>query len=88
MVFLVVACLLVKGVVMLWKVDDKATKDFMVDYYKQVQAGNGRSAALRAAQRETMKRKGRAHPYYWAAFIVIGDPTPIPLDGPTIPIAS
>ncbi len=75
-------------VVSLWKVDDKATKDFMVDYYKQVQAGNGRSAALRAAQRETMKRKGRAHPYYWAAFIVIGDPTPIPLDGPTIPIAS
>jgi len=64
----------------LWKVDDAATKEFMVAYYAHVQAGRGRSAALRAVQRSMRQNPQRAHPYYWAAFVVIGDAAPLPRD--------
>ncbi|MFO0701109.1 MAG: tetratricopeptide repeat protein [Nitrospira sp.] len=62
----------------LWKVDDAATTEFMVAYYRHLQAGLGRSAALRAVQRSMKENPKRAHPYYWAAFVVIGDASPLP----------
>lgn len=61
----------------LWKVADEATKDLMVDYYKRLLKGEGRSEALRNAQLSMMKSKDRSHPYYWAAFVPIGDWTPL-----------
>ncbi len=57
----------------LWKVDDAATKDLMIDYYRRLQAGAGRSQALREAQLTMLKDPARAHPYYWASFIAIGE---------------
>jgi len=62
----------------LWKVDDVATTEFMVAYYRHLQAGMGRSAALRAVQRSMRENPKRAHPYYWAAFVVIGNASPLP----------
>jgi CHAT domain-containing protein len=56
----------------LWKVDDAATKDLMIDYYRRLQAGAGRSQALREAQLTILRNPARAHPYYWASFIAIG----------------
>lgn len=61
----------------LWKVADDATKDLMVDYYQRLLIGEGRSEALRNAQLTMMKSKDRSHPYYWAAFIPIGNWTPL-----------
>jgi CHAT domain-containing protein/Tfp pilus assembly protein PilF len=61
----------------LWKVADDATKDLMVEYYERLLNGEGRSAALRAAQRTMMTSPMRAHPYYWAAFVPIGQWTPL-----------
>lgn len=61
----------------LWKVADDATKDLMVDYYKRLLKGEGRSEALRNAQLTMMKSKDRSHPYYWAAFVPIGDWRPL-----------
>jgi len=60
-------------VMSLWKVDDAATRDLMVDYYRRLQAGEGRSEALRQAQLAMLHSKDRRHPYYWASFIVSGD---------------
>ncbi len=57
----------------LWKVNDAATKDLMIDYYRRLQAGTGRSQALREAQFTMLKDPARAHPYYWASFITIGE---------------
>jgi CHAT domain-containing protein len=57
----------------LWKVDDAATRDLVADYYRRLGAGAGRSQALREAQLAMLKDPGRRHPYYWAAFIVIGE---------------
>ncbi|MCB1933817.1 MAG: tetratricopeptide repeat protein, partial [Candidatus Accumulibacter sp.] len=61
----------------LWKVDDVASKELMVDYYGRLLAGEGRSGALRAAQKAMMTTPGRQHPYYWAAFVPIGNWTPL-----------
>ena len=61
----------------LWKVADEVTKDLMVEYYQRLLQGEGRSAALRAAQRTMIMSQGRAHPYYWAAFVPIGHWTPL-----------
>jgi CHAT domain-containing protein/Tfp pilus assembly protein PilF len=61
----------------LWKVADEATKDLMVDYYQRLLKGEGRSEALRNAQLTLMKSKDRSHPYYWAAFVPIGDWRPL-----------
>ncbi|MDR4469259.1 MAG: CHAT domain-containing protein [Nitrospira sp.] len=61
----------------LWKVADDATKDLMVDYYQRLLKGEGRSEALRNAQLTMMKSKDRSHPYYWAAFVPIGDWRPL-----------
>ena len=61
----------------LWKVSDEATKDLMVDYYQRLLKGEGRSEALRNTQLTMMKSKDRSHPYYWAAFVPIGNWTPL-----------
>ncbi len=64
----------------LWQVADDATKDLMVDYYKRLLNGEGRSEALRNAQLTMMKSKDRSHPYYWAAFVPIGNWAPLVKD--------
>ncbi|MDB9492181.1 tetratricopeptide repeat protein [Dolichospermum circinale CS-534/05] len=67
-------------VISLWKVDDNATKDLMVDYYKGLVAKHGRSEALRQTQLKMLRGelgKEYQHPYYWAAFIPSGDWRPM-----------
>jgi CHAT domain-containing protein len=67
-------------VISLWKVDDNATKDLMVDYYKGILANRGRSEALRQTQLKMLRGelgKEYQHPYYWAAFIPSGDWRPM-----------
>ncbi|MFZ4441274.1 MAG: CHAT domain-containing protein, partial [Syntrophales bacterium] len=68
-----------KSLVMsLWEVPDKETKELMVSFYKNLKSGKmNRAAALRNAalkQRETVKaRYGSDNPYYWAAFVFLGE---------------
>jgi CHAT domain-containing protein len=66
--------------VSLWKVDDAAARELMVDYYQRLLKDEGRSGALRAAQRAMMASPARQHPCYWAALVPIGDWTPLPTD--------
>ena len=61
----------------LWKVADAATKDLMLDYYKRLLKGEGRSAALRDAQRTMIGSQEHSHPYFWAAFVPIGNWAPL-----------
>ncbi len=64
-------------VMSLWDVDDDATKDLMVAWYKRIRAGEPRGAALRAVQLEMLRGKRGGgqwrHPALWAAFVAIGD---------------
>jgi CHAT domain-containing protein/tetratricopeptide (TPR) repeat protein len=63
----------------LWKVDDAATVAFMTSFYKRLKAGEGRSDALAAVQKEFKEGPIPAwqHPYYWAAWQLVGDWRPI-----------
>jgi CHAT domain-containing protein len=58
----------------LWNVDDQATSRLMVAFYARLRAGVGKAEALRAAQAEV--RAAYPHFYYWAAFVLTGDPGP------------
>jgi CHAT domain-containing protein/tetratricopeptide (TPR) repeat protein len=60
-------------VMSLWEVADRPTRELMVDYYKGLQAGQGRSEALRSVQLKMLRSRDRQHPYYWAAFIESGE---------------
>ena len=62
----------------LWKVPDQETKDLMTLFYQKKLSGTTTSAALRQAMLESrdarMKSTGAAHPYFWSAFILVGNP--------------
>ena len=60
-------------VMSLWDVADRPTRELMVDYYKGLQEGRGRSEALRNVQLKMLRSRYRQHPYYWAAFIESGE---------------
>jgi CHAT domain-containing protein len=50
----------------------------MVNFYRNLQKGTGHGEALRQAtlkQRDIVKKRyGHDHPYYWGAFVFLGDP--------------
>ena len=55
----------------LWKVLDRETSRFMIDFY-QFQSDRSAKAAYLAAVRKHCRRDGiLVHPYYWAAFIFV-----------------
>jgi tetratricopeptide (TPR) repeat protein len=56
----------------LWNVDDEATAVLMESFYSHLQAGLGKAEALKQAQVEV--REEYPSPYYWAAFVLSGDP--------------
>jgi CHAT domain-containing protein/tetratricopeptide (TPR) repeat protein len=60
-------------VMSLWQVDDFATRDLMIRFYKLLDKGKGRGASLRDAQLKVLDDKRTSHPYYWAAFTLTGD---------------
>ncbi|WP_437965706.1 CHAT domain-containing tetratricopeptide repeat protein [Sorangium sp. So ce260] len=64
-------------VMSLWSVDDAATCELMEACYDGLLDGLGRGEALRKAQLAMLGRPERAHPYYWAGFILSGNDAPL-----------
>lgn len=64
----------------LWNVNDEATADFMSSFYLCLLRGETKDRALNEAMRKT--REQRPHPYYWAAFTLLGDPRSLPESPP------
>jgi CHAT domain-containing protein/Tfp pilus assembly protein PilF len=62
-------------VVSLWSVNDKASADLMVKFYRSVLDGEHMSpaAALRSVQMEMSKTSRWQSPYYWGAFVLQGE---------------
>ncbi len=63
----------------LWNVSDKSTAEFMGKFYQNLKAGKTKAEALRQAQLDFLQNpqqnpeyKNYKHPYYWAAFILVG----------------
>jgi CHAT domain-containing protein/tetratricopeptide (TPR) repeat protein len=60
-------------VMSLWPASDYATRNLMINYYKNLKLGFGRGQALRQVQLDLLKRNKKLHPFYWANFIQSGD---------------
>ena len=59
----------------LWRIDDRATAELMTHFYRGIlREGLSPAAALRAAQQELARDKRWSAPYYWAGFVLQGDP--------------
>ncbi len=58
----------------LWKVDDLATAVLVKRFYRNLRAGLSPAESMQSAQRHIRDRIN-AHPSYWAAFILTGEPT-------------
>ena len=58
----------------LWKVDDAATAALMTAFYRHWQDGMGKAEALQAAQAEVRANPKWAPPFFWASFVLNGDP--------------
>jgi hypothetical protein len=54
----------------LWQVEDQATGELMIAFYRSLAKGLAKRDALRAAQIEQLRKQ--PHPFYWAAFQLTG----------------
>ena len=61
--------------VSLWSVADRSTADLMTDFYRNLFAKEGVSAAtaMRASQQKMIAGKKYSAPFYWAPFVLEGD---------------
>lgn len=68
----------------LWSVDDKSTADIMIDFYKNLHAGQAQDQALTNSKRnylEQIQTQAEAPPFYWASFVHVGDTSEISMSG-------
>ncbi len=63
----------------LWSIDDHSSSKIVTGMYKYLKQGKSKSESLRQSKLDYLKSadKLRAHPYYWAAMIHIGNDNPI-----------
>ncbi len=66
-------------VMSLWPAEDNATNELMQLFYQHLLGGESKVQALRAAQCSLIQRaeSTHPHPYYWAAFRLVGDVGPL-----------
>ncbi len=62
-----------------WSVDDRSTSEVMVAFYKYLSEGYSKDVALQKAKLDFLQSAQgvEIHPYYWGAFVVMGDTAPI-----------
>lgn len=61
-----------KSIIMsLWTVNDNSTKELMIEFYKNYLQTKNKREALHLAQLKTLKKFN--HPYFWGAFIYLGN---------------
>ncbi len=63
-------------VVSLWDVNDKYTSKLMTLFYEKLSMGYSKSKALRLAKSEFIQ-KYSPNPYYWSAFVLSGNISPV-----------
>lgn len=62
----------------LYSVPDAESRELMRDFYGSLKAGKSKAAALHEAElkmiRERRTKGGAAHPFFWASFVLVGEP--------------
>ena len=63
----------------LWRVDDRQSAALTRGFYAAMREGEALDEALANAQRRYLAEAGSqyTHPYYWAGFTLLGDPSPV-----------
>ncbi len=61
----------------LWSVDDESTKFLMEHFYSYIKEGKRKDEALRLAKLDYLNSENMSDPFFWAAFIPVGDMSPI-----------
>ena len=63
----------------LWRVSDRESAALMELFYRHLKEGEPKDRALREAKLQFINQpgQGRAHPFFWAAFVLSGDMAPI-----------
>lgn len=61
----------------LWQADDQSTAQIMQDFYRYLKAGKGKDDAIRQAKLDYLESNARNHPFFWGAFVLIGDDLPM-----------
>lgn len=57
-----------------WKVESEATSELMLAFYQSLKRGDTKAMALHHAAQNLSRNERYRHPFYWAAFVLIGDP--------------
>ena len=58
----------------LWSVNDRATAELMSDFYHQLSDKHlPKAEAIRQAQLSLLKNPWHRHPFYWAAYVLLGN---------------
>ncbi len=67
----------------LWQASDSRTTPLMVDFYRHLKEGHDKASALQKARLNYLATADPEylHPYYWSAFIVTGDVSPVEMNG-------
>lgn len=66
-------------VMTLWPVEDQVSSVLVKEFYQNLSEGKDKLEALRQAKLKFLENADplRAHPYFWASYVNIGDMTPI-----------
>lgn len=65
----------------LWQADDRATAQIMQTFYQYLKEGMGKDEAIRQAKLDYLGAESRNHPFFWGAFVLIGDDMPVSTSG-------
>jgi CHAT domain-containing protein len=58
----------------LWSVQDDCTAEFMAQFYRALKTpGMSKAEALRQAQLSLLRNPKYQHPFYWSAFVLVGN---------------
>lgn len=65
----------------LWSISDASTRDVVRLFVTALSKGAGKASALHSAQKAYLEDADESytHPYYWAAFVLVGDDQPLEL---------
>jgi CHAT domain-containing protein len=61
-------------VVSQWKVESASTTELMTAFHRGLAQGGGKAGHLRQASLELLRQPRFAHPFYWAGFVLVGNP--------------
>jgi CHAT domain-containing protein/tetratricopeptide (TPR) repeat protein len=57
-----------------WKVESASTPELMLEFHRRLAAGDDKARALQRASLKLSRSQRYKHPFYWAGFVVMGDP--------------